>query len=112
MPSNISNIFTAIPDALPDELFESILKNETVQIERIVSRGHITSAGYWYDQSWDEWVLLLQGGATLCYEGVVDPVVLKPGDYSLIPAHTRHRVSWTDPTQNTIWLAIHINRGV
>ncbi|MFP8878842.1 MAG: phosphoribosylaminoimidazole carboxylase, partial [Myxococcota bacterium] len=31
---------------------------------------------------------------------------LGPGDHLNIPAHTRHRVAWTDPDQATIWLAI------
>ena len=32
---------------------------------------------------------------------------LRPGDYVEIPAHARHRVTWTDPDQATVWLAIH-----
>ena len=31
---------------------------------------------------------------------------LAAGDYVNIPAHTRHKVDWTDPRQTTIWLAV------
>ena len=111
MPINLSNIFAGIPASLPDELFEIILENDAIRIERIVSRGHITAEGHWYDQAWDEWVLLLQGRAALCYENTTKPAMLNPGDYCLIPAHTRHRVAWTDPDQDTIWLAVHMNKN-
>ena len=33
------------------------------------------------------------------------------GDYLYLPAHARHRVSWTDPQQDTVWLAVHIDGG-
>ena len=111
MPSDISNIFTDIPDSLPDELFESILNNDTVNIERIVSRGHVSPKGHWYDQDRDEWILLLQGQGSLLFEGTGIPVTLNPGDYCLIPAHVRHRVVWTASNQDTIWLAIHLKTG-
>lgn len=101
-----NNIFSDIPVQLPNELFERILKRGGIEIERIISKGHITAAGEWYDQDWDEWVLLLQGQATLAYQNDAEPVHLKAGDYLLIPAHCRHRVEWTDPSMETIWLAI------
>ena len=111
MRTDLSNIFAGIPALLSDELFEIILENDAIRIERIVSRGHITAEGHWYDQAWDEWVLLLQGRAALCYENTTKPAMLNPGDYCLIPAHTRHRVAWTDPDQDTIWLAVHMNKN-
>ena len=104
-----TNIFTGIPADLPEELFECIVKREHIHIERIVSKGHITPTGQWYDQDWDEWVLLLQGKATILYEKNMQPIALMPGDYLLIPAHTRHRVEWTTPDRDTVWLAIHLH---
>lgn len=101
------NIFSGIPDQLPEEIFEYILKKENIIIERIISNGHITTAGQWYDQSNDEWVILLQGQAILLFEEHQKRVTLNPGDYLLIPAHTRHSVEWTVPEFSTIWLAIH-----
>ncbi|MGR9044230.1 MAG: cupin domain-containing protein [Gammaproteobacteria bacterium] len=111
MPPVITHIFAGIPDSLPDELFESILKNEAVHIERIVSRGHISAEDHWYDQDWDEWILLLKGQGRLLFDDTEIPVTLLPGDYCLIPAHVRHRVVWTAPDQDTIWLAIHLKTG-
>lgn len=100
------NIFDNIPAILPEELFESLVKQKNLKIERIVSRGHSTNKGEWYDQPWDEWVLLLQGEAVLSYENGLE-VAMKAGDYINIPAHIRHRVDWTPPESDTIWLAIH-----
>jgi cupin 2 domain-containing protein len=105
--TTLGNLFSNVPEHLPDELFETLLKQGGIEIERIVSKGHATPENQWYDQSWDEWVLLLQGRATLSYQDEANPVHLKRGDYLLIPAHRRHRVEWTDPVLETIWLAIH-----
>jgi cupin 2 domain-containing protein len=99
------NIFENIPAIIPEELFENLIDRETLKIERIVSHGHTTPAGQWYDQSWDEWVLLLQGEAILGYEDD-STVKLQVGDYVFIPALTRHRVEWTRPGFDTVWLAI------
>jgi cupin 2 domain-containing protein len=104
-PAN-DNIFNNIPAIIPEELIENLLDRKTLKIERIVSHGHSTTIGEWYDQSWDEWVLLLQGKAILGYEDGTK-VKMQVGDYVLIPAHTRHRVEWTQPESKTIWLAIH-----
>ena len=103
-----TNFFGDIPEQLPEELFESILKQDNILIERIVSNGHVTPAGQWYDQTGDEWVMLLQGQAILLFEENQKLLRLSPGDYLLIPAHTRHRVEWTLPDFNTIWLAVHL----
>lgn len=109
MNSITTNIFTDIPADLPEELFECIVKRENVHIERIVSKGNITPTDQWYDQNWDEWVLLLQGQATILYEKDMQSITLSIGDYLLIPAHTKHRVEWTAPEHHTIWLAVHLH---
>jgi cupin 2 domain-containing protein len=102
------NIFSRIPDAIPDEIFETIFQNDTVKIERIISDGHTTPGEQWYDQDYDEWVILLKGMAELAFENEGQPMVLKPGDYIFIPAFCRHRVTRTDANQPTIWLAVHL----
>jgi cupin 2 domain-containing protein len=107
-PPFSNNIFAQIPEQLPEELFECIIKQDNIVIERIVSNGHISPVGQWYDQAKDEWVILLQGKATLLFEKDKNLISLAPGDYLLIPAHTRHRVEWTQPDFNTVWLAIHL----
>jgi len=103
-----TNIFADIPAQLPEELLECVLKKNNIVIERIVSKGHVTPPRQWYDQTEDEWVILLQGQANLLFEKNQRLVKLTPGDYLLIPAHTKHRVEWTLPDFNTIWLAVHL----
>ena len=50
---------------------------------------------------------VLAGSAGVLFEGEAEPRTLRAGDHLLIPAHTRHRVAWTDPDRDTIWLAVH-----
>ena len=111
MKSALCNLLTAIPEHLPVELFESIYQNSSIHIERIISKGHNTANGQWYDQAWDEWILLIQGQATLVFQHNPQPFHMKTGDYLLIPSHTLHRVEWTPPDIITIWLAIHLHKS-
>jgi len=106
----IKNLFSNIPDSVPEEIFEPLLETKNMRLERIISDGQATPQGEWYDQDTDEWVLLLQGSAGLFFEGEKEARAMKPGDYILIPAHKRHRVGWTDKQRKTIWLALHFRR--
>jgi len=100
-----TNLFTDLPQHLPNELFTTLLDAANVRIERIVSHGHASPEGFWYDQDQHEWVVVLKGAARLQFEdGAVE---MKPGDHANIPAHKRHRVEWTTPDEPTIWLAVH-----
>jgi cupin 2 domain-containing protein len=102
-----TNLLGSLPPAGDEELFQTLLERGGVRFERIVSSGQATPAGEWYDQAWDEWVLLLSGSAGLLLEGEPEPRDLLPGDWLLLPAHCRHRVEWTDPAGPTVWLAVH-----
>ena len=102
----MNNIFKDIPPTQKDEFFENILSKGGLKIERIVSKGHISPEFGWYDQDSDEWVIVLEGEAVLSFEEGED-IRLKKGDFINIPAHTKHRVSWTTKSEETIWLAIH-----
>jgi cupin 2 domain-containing protein len=104
---HVNNIYERLPPTGRTEAFEALLHSGTLRLERIVSKGHATPAGEWYDQESDEWVLLLAGSAGLLVEGEGKAIVLRPGDYLLLPAHCRHRVEWTDPATETVWLALH-----
>jgi cupin 2 domain-containing protein len=104
---NVKNIFSEIPDGNGDEWLEELVRTGYFRLERIVSQGHRTPEGAWYDQKGAEWVILLKGRAGLIFEGEKDVVVLNPGDYLHIPAHKRHRVEWTEPEGKTVWLAVH-----
>ncbi len=103
----VKNLFQGIPDCFPDELFESLVETECCRVERIVSAGQASAEGFWYDQESSEWVLVLRGSAGLRFEDPDEVVVMKPGDWINIPAHKKHRVEWTDPDEQTIWLAVH-----
>ena len=104
---DMASLFTDIPEALPAELFETVVCSNTAKIERIVSRGHASPAGFWYDQPDNEFVLVIQGSAGIRFENDENVVTLKAGDYLNIGAHVRHRVEWTDAACDTIWLAVH-----
>jgi cupin 2 domain-containing protein len=106
-PPRIQSFLANIPATLPEEVFETWLETPAFRLERILSRGHTSPEDTWYDQALDEWVMLLQGLARLQMEDEVEPIDLQPGDTLLIPAHCRHRVSWTDPEQDTVWVALH-----
>ena len=99
------NLFDNIPENAPEELITELLKAEGVRIKRIVSFGQSSPEGFWYDQTESEWVLLLEGSATLEFEKG-DAVDLKPGDHLNIPAGQRHRVEKTDQNDRTVWLAV------
>lgn len=101
------NIFSEIPDEFRDELIDILQQNESFRLERIVSSGQVTPEGSWYDQEWNEWVLLLSGSASLKFEDEESEVFLYPGDYLFIPAHRKHRVTFTDRHNKTVWLALH-----
>ena len=103
----IGHLLQNIPSGLDAEIFETIIDSRHIKIERIISKGHITKENDWYDQDRNEWVMVIQGNATLRFEKDAEVVHLAAGMYINIPAHTRHRVDWTDEHGETIWLAIH-----
>lgn len=100
------NLLCDLPADLADEVFEAIVESGPLKIERIVSRGHASPADGWYDQSWDEWVLVVSGAARVVFADGRG-FELSAGDYLSIPARTRHRVAWTHPDVETVWLAVH-----
>lgn len=103
----MGNLFAHPPDDLPDERVEALVHSGGARLERIVSLGHATPPGQWYDQETDEWVVLLRGAAGLRFEDEPETRVLGPGDWVDIRAHRRHRVEWTARGEPTIWLALH-----
>jgi cupin 2 domain-containing protein len=111
MPQPV-NLFADIPSRLPEELIEVIHRGAGVRIERIVSRGHASPEGFWFDQNQDEWVFVLRGAARLGFDEQEPPVEMRAGDFLLFPAHKRHRVEWTSSDEPTIWLAVHIDKRI
>jgi cupin 2 domain-containing protein len=103
----MKNLFENIDTELPEEVVQILAQSPAVRIERIVSLGHGSANGFWYDQPDHEWVVLLEGSATVEFADQPEVVQMGPGDFIHIPAHRKHRVAWTTPDQKTIWLAIH-----
>ena len=103
---HLENLFTDMPAGLPDEFVQVLLSGPGLRIERIVSLGHASTEGFWYDQETGEWVLVLKGAARLRFEGQ-EPIELQSGSFVNIQARQRHRVEWTDPGEPTVWLAVH-----
>ena len=101
------NLF-ALPAVLPvGEFVELLAQQPGVRIERIISAGHASAPGFWYDQDEDEWVAVLQGTGTLQWEdGRVTPMAA--GDWLLIPARKKHRVEYTSQEPPCVWLAVFL----
>lgn len=100
------NLFDGVPVGAAQEEFKELLSRPGVRIERIVSNGQVTPVDAPYNQSHDEWVLLLRGTASLWIDGEGERD-LHPGDYLLIPAQRVHRVTRTAADEPTVWLAMH-----
>ncbi|REJ82678.1 MAG: cupin domain-containing protein [Planctomycetota bacterium] len=100
-----NNLFAGLPNQLAEELVEVLVEDRDVRIERIVSTGHTSPEGFWYDQDENEWVVVLKGEAKLVLENG-ESVQMRPGDWINIPAHEKHRVEWTTNDAPTVWLAV------
>ncbi len=100
------NLYQSIPASMPEEIVNVLISRPGVRIERIVSRGHRSAPDFWYDQDQHEWVLVIQGQASITFEQASETVRLSAGDYLNIPAHVRHRVDATSSECDTIWLAV------
>ncbi len=101
-----NNILKNIPLASNAEVFETLAQAKGFTVERITSRGQTTPVGQWLVQAQDEWVIVLKGQGRLRFKGRSGNVTLKPGEHVFIPAGKAHRVEWTSPRANTIWLAV------
>ena len=102
----VNNLFDKIPPNLENEIFDKLVESDHVKIERIISKGHTSPESGWYEQEQNEWVVVLKGKAILSF---IDEssVNLQEGDYINIEAYKKHKVEWTDPNVETIWLAVH-----
>lgn len=101
----MTNIFHDLPEKLDIEDVHLLVSGQDVRIERIVSQGHTSPKEGWYDQDEHEWVMVLQGSGTLLFDDGRE-ITLVRGDHITIPAHSRHKVTWTDPDRITVWLAV------
>ncbi len=105
---NSKNIYSVSGDYPNEqEMFETILSNDDIVIERILSSGQKTAEGQWLQQDKDEWVILLQGSSELSF-GKGQRLTLNQGDYIFIPSNLKHRVERTSSEPMCIWLAVHM----
>lgn len=106
-PEASGNIFDGLPGSPGPEHCLALIARPGLDIERIVSHGHASPDGFWYDQPRAEWVIVLSGAARLRFEDEAAARMLSAGDWVDIAPHRRHRVEWTDPDAPTVWLAVH-----
>lgn len=98
----MDNLFSADTANKQEEHFSTLLKTENIHIEKIVSNGQTSSK--WYEQEKDEWVVLIDGEATLLFYDKSE-LKLKKGEYVYIPKMKKHKVTYT--SSPAIWLAVH-----
>lgn len=96
-------LLAALPPPGADEAFELILSRPGLRIERIVSHGQASPPGFWYDQAEEEWVMVVEGHATIAFEDGRE-LELGAGDWVRLPARCRHRVARS--ASPTVWLAV------
>lgn len=101
------SLFDGIDPNAVGEAFETLLAQPGLKVERIVSTGQSSPPGFWYEQGWTEWVLVVAGQAELRFEDEDKPRTLEAGDHLHIAPGRRHRVESTAQERPTIWLAIH-----
>ncbi|WP_044042921.1 cupin domain-containing protein [Caballeronia insecticola] len=107
MQLQTGNLFGVESKRDSDERIDMLVAGQRLNVERIVSMGHASPEGFWYDDSRAEWVVLLSGAATLEFEEDAMLHEMRPGDYVLIEPHCRHRVAWTHGEERSVWLAIY-----
>ena len=103
---NTGNIFDSLPDAIGEEVFTEIVGKKGIKIERIVSKGHTSPKSGWHNQDDNEWVVVLKGEAKLLFDNGKTEHLIE-GSHINILANTKHKVVWTTPDTETIWLAVH-----
>ena len=84
------------------ETFTTLHEHKNIKINRIVSSDTLNKN--LYKQEEDEWLVLLEGEATLRLDQ--KEIILVKGDTLFIPALTPHQVLRTQ--SGTLWLTVHI----
>ena len=95
------NIFDSITPQNA-EIFTTLLEHKNIKINRIVSSSDIQPIEYMQEE--DEWLVLLEGEATLRIKN--EEKKLNKGDTLFIPAKVSHSVLKT--SKGTVWLTVHI----
>ncbi len=96
------NLFAFESPPKGSEAFTTLLEREGIRIKRIVSNQVATPQSFLQEE--DEWVVLLEGKASLEMEGKT--YILSKGDTLFIPEKTKHTLLQT--SSNSVWLAIYL----
>lgn len=100
------SIYSHISEAGEEEKFDLLMKLPNCRIDRIVSCGHSSPQGFWYDQENDEFILLMQGEVVLEFEDRM--ITMKAGDYMHIPKNCKHRLEKSSIDPVCIWLCVFV----
>ena len=84
------------------ETFTTLLEHKNIKINRIVSSDNVDETEYIQEE--DEWLVLLEGEATLLLDN--EKRELAKGDTLFIPSKAVHSVLSTQV--GTLWLTVHI----
>lgn len=101
------NIFDDVELPLGAEVIQEFFKHKNIRLEKIVSNQSSSPDDFLYDQEEDEWLIVLQGSATLLVED--KKVFLKSGDSYFLRKHQKHKVLETSAEGKTVWLACFIS---
>ncbi|MBK2124195.1 cupin domain-containing protein [Fangia hongkongensis] len=94
------------PEPNEHEMFDTLLSQGNVSIERIVSCGQTTPKDKPYIQAQNEWVIVLQGEARIKIEDN-EEILLEKGAHLFIPKNAKHWVTFTSTNPPVLWLAVH-----
>jgi len=95
------NIFNTITPQT-NENFTTLLEHKNIKINRVVSSDNVEPIEYIQEE--DEWLVLLEGEATLLVKN--EEKILSKGHTLFIPVKVPHTVLKTKA--GTIWLTVHI----
>ena len=84
------------------ENFTTLLEYKNIKINRIVSSSDVKPIEYIQDE--DEWLVLLEGEATLLINN--EEKIVTKGETLFIPAKVPHKVLKTN--NGTVWLTVHV----
>jgi len=85
-----------------NETFTTLLEHKNIKINRIVSSSEVVPVEYVQEE--DEWIVLLEGEATLLIKN--EEKLLTRGETLFIPAKVPHTV--LKISSGTIWITVHI----
>ena len=78
---------------------------DTADLDRALE---VAARGFamWRDAPAQQRAMVLQGAARLRFREPERVLALGPGDWADIRPHEAHRVDWTAPDVDTVWLAV------